>query len=281
MAVLPKRMNCMEVSGGRMTYQASYLMPGLSMHVWSRRSEHSMHGGGEVHYISSCASGRITRLLLADICGPESIFKRLSCEMRDGLMRSINSVWQNRCVSQLSKRLVEFAAEDGFATAAVATFFAPSRSFVMCNLGNPPPLVFRAQQRTWTVMHGEQHDSPDAPGVPEGVLSRNEYRHIDAKLQTGDMFVLYGNGFAQSTFTDGSYVGHSKLLSALNDAPHCNQSSRLEHLIHLIQKDEQQQPEEDSTIIVCEVSETPVRLRDNFLAPLRLLRRPHDATRIT
>lgn len=263
-----------------MTYQASYEMPGLTTHIWSRRSEHSMHGGGEVHFISSCASGRITRLLLADICGSEAIFKRLSAEMRDGLMKSINSIWQNRCVCRLSKRLREFASLDGFATAAMATFFYPTRSFVMCNIGNPPPLVFRARDRAWTVMHGESHDEQCEP-LPDGVVGRNEYRHIKSKLHEGDMFVLYGNGFAQSVFPEGSYVGHAKLLSALRDAPHCHQASRLAHLIELIQSGDHSPPDEDSTIIVCEVSETPVRMRDNFLAPLRLIRRPRDATKLT
>ena len=280
MTVLPKRMNCMEVAGGRLTYQANYEMPGLSMHVWSRRSEHSMHGGGEVHYISSCASGRITRLLMADICGSEDVFKRLACEMRDGLMRNINSVWQNRCVSRLSKRLIDFSGLNGFATASVATFFSPTRSFTMCNIGNPPPLVFRAKDRAWTVMHGEPKEQAVGP-IPDGVIGRNEYRHVNTKLEHGDLFVLYGNGFAQSAFPEGGYVGHAKLLTALNDSPHCDPNCRLQHLIDLIQSGNDQPPEEDSTIIVCEVGGRPVRLRDNFLAPLRLLRRPADATRLT
>ena len=280
MSVLRKRMKCMEVAGGRMSYQASYDMPGLSMHVWSRRSDHSMHGGGEVHYISSCASGRITRLLMADICGSESIFKRLATEMRDGLMRNINSIWQNRCVTQLSKRLLDFSGLDGFATAAVATYFSPTRSFAMCNMGNPPPLVYRARERAWTVMHGEQTDQA-CDRSTDGVMGGDEYRHIQAKFDEGDIFVLYGNGFAQSVFPEGSYVGHAKLLSALKDSPHSDQACRLQHLIRLIQNDGDQAPAEDSTIIVCEVSSTPVRLRDNFLAPLRLLRRPSDATQLT
>jgi hypothetical protein len=113
------------------------------------------------------------------------------------------------------------------------------------------------------------------------VVGRDEYRHISTSLEEGDMFVLYGNGFAQSVFPEGNYVGHAKLLSALNDSPHCDQAARLEHLIQLIQPSDNAAPEEDSTIIVCEVSKTPVRLRDNLLAPLRLLRRPRDATNLT
>ena len=88
----PKRKKCLEVSGGRLSYQASYEMPGLAMQIYSHQCDHCMEGGGEVHYVSSCASGRITRLMLAEICGSEDVFKRLSCKMRDGLIRSINSI---------------------------------------------------------------------------------------------------------------------------------------------------------------------------------------------
>jgi serine phosphatase RsbU (regulator of sigma subunit) len=220
-------------------------------------------------------------MMLADICGSAEVFRRLSCEMRDALMRNINSIWQNRFVRGVRRQLTEYAQLDGFATASVATFFAPTRSFVMCNIGNPPPLVYRSRDRQWTVLHGQTAGECTGDDAPDGVIGAAEYRHIRSKLEYGDLFVLYGNGFAQSVFPEGSYVGHAKLLSALQETPHCDQRSRLDHLIQLIQGDDQLAPEEDSTIMVCEVTPRSVRLRDNFLAPLRLLRRPSDATQLT
>ncbi len=279
MQITPKRKNCMEVSGGRLTYQADYEMPGLAMQVSSRQSDRCMHGGGEVHYISSCASGRITRMMLADICGSADIFRRLSCEIRNGLLRNINSIWQNRVVSDMSQQFRQFASHGGFATASVATYFAPTRSFVMCNIGNPPPLVFRASQRTWQVMHGETEPINESGESPEGVFDKADYRHIKTKLEIGDIVLLYGNGFAQSRFPGGSTVGHSRLIDALQDSPHTEPKSRLNHLIRLIL--ENNEPEEDSTILVCTVTRTGVRLRDNLLAPLRLFRRPRDETRLS
>jgi hypothetical protein len=286
MQITPKRKNCMEVSGGRLTYQADYEMPGLEMEIFSRQSNRCMQGGGEVHYVSSCASGRITRVMLADITGSEDVFRRLSCEIRDGLIRSINSIWQNRVISEMSQQFREFAREGGFATASVATYFAPTRSFVMCNVGNPPPLIFRSRNRTWEVLLGETQAQAEpvkppagAAGDPDaldGVFAPEEYRYINTKLELGDMFVLYGNGFAQSAFPGGSVVGHQRLLEALSDSPHSNAHSRLCHLIRLVL--ENNQPLEDSTIIVCQVTSTGVRWKDNLLAPLRLFRRAKDGT---
>lgn len=276
---LPKRKQCLEVTGGRLSYQANHEIPGLAMQIYSRRCNHCMECGGEIHYVSSCASGRITRVMLAEICGSEETFKSLSCEMRNGLIRSINSIRQDRVVLDVSKKFREFAQLGGFGTASVATYFAPTRSFVMCNIGNPPPLVYRAGQREWVVLHGET-DISVAGGEPiDGVYGEQEYRHIKTKLEVDDLIVLYGNGFARSGLTGGEIVGHNRLIDALHDAPHTDPCSRLNHLIGLVQN--LNEPEEDSTIIVCRVTNARVRLRDNLLAPLRLFRRPSDHTALT
>ncbi len=278
MQIAPKRKHCMELSGGRLTYQADYEMPGLAMRISSRQSDHCLQGGGEVHYVSSCASGRITRMMLADISGSEDVFQRLSCEMRNGLLRNINSIWQDRMVSSISTQFREFARQGGFATASIATYFAPRKSFVMCNIGNPPPLIFRARERSWQVLHGETDEGAERGECPEGVFALQEYRHIKTNLELDDIVVLYGNGFAQSVLPDGGAGGHRRLLDAIQDPEHRHPKSHLSHLIRLIL--ENNRPEEDSTVIVCQVTNTGVRLRDNLLAPFRLFRRPRDQTRV-
>ena len=149
----------------------------------------------------------------------------------------------------------------------------------MCNIGNPPPLVFRARDRRWQVLHGETKQASGQQGDLEGVYDEGEYRHIQCKLEIGDLVVLYGSGFARSAFPGGGIVGHCRLVDALQDAPHSEQCSRLAHLIGLIQ--DNSSAEEDSTVVVCRVTKTGVRLRDNLLAPLRLFRRPGDATAVS
>ena len=277
MQISPVRKNCMEVAGGRLTYEANYEMPGLEMQISSRQPDQCLMGGGEVHYVSSCASGRITRVMLADICGSEETIKRMSCEMRGGLLRNINSIWQNRFVSEMSSQFREFAQQGGFATLSVATFFSPKRSFVMCNMGNPPPLLFRARERSWQVLHGE-NETVDLPSeTPDGVVGPEEYRYIKSKLEVDDIVVMYGNGFSQAKFPEGNVVGHEKLLGALQDSPHSHPKARLDHLASLILENDDSA--EERTIIVFQVTETPVRHRDNLLAPLRLFQRPRDASR--
>ncbi len=275
----PKRKPCLEVSGGRLTYDATYSMPGLAMQIYSRQANHCLEGGGEVHYVSSCASGRITRMMIADICGSESTFREISCTIRDGLIRNINSIWQGRVVDDLSCQFREFAEQGGCGTASVATYFAPTRSFVMCNIGNPPPLVFRARERKWEVLHGETDGSVESAEQVDGVYSQSEYRHIRTKLELDDVLVIYGNGLTRSTFPNGGIVNHTRLIEALQDAQHSQPESRLAHLIGLILGDGT--VEEDSTIIVCRVTNVGVRFRDNLLALWRMFQKPVDATALT
>ena len=276
MQISTKQKSCMEVTGGRLSCNVQYEMPGLAMQIVSRQSEHGVQGGGEVHYVSSCASGRITRMMLADICGTADVFQRLSCEIRTGLMKNINSIWQNRVVDEMSEQFRSFASQGGFATSSVATFFAPTRSFVMCNIGNPPPIVYRSQRRVWETLHGEVQQV-DSQVEIDGVFGVEEYRHINTKLEVGDLFAIYGNGFAQSSFPGGDIVGHDRLVTALQDAPHTDPEARLRHLIDLIQN--QNTEGEDSTILVCKVTGSSVSLKDNLLAPLRLFSRPVDNTK--
>jgi len=277
MQVPTERRNCMEITGGRISEDVLYEMPGLKMRVFSKQSQMGLEGGGEIHFVSSCASGRITRILIADICGSESIFKQFSCQIRDGLLRSINSIWQDRVVNEMEEQIKEFASHGGFATASIATFFAPTRNFVMCNIGNPPPIIYRHKQRAWEVIHGKQQESITEEAI-DGVFTKDEYRFIETKLEVGDHFLVYGNGFAQSTFPGGDIVGHSRLLSALKDASHTNPETRVEHLVRLVR--DASEESEDSTILACSVTGQSVGLRDNLLAPIRLLGRPKDNTKI-
>jgi hypothetical protein len=58
-------MQCMEVWGGNALIDTSVSISGLDAWVYSKPFENG-EAGGDVHYVSSCATGRITRLLLAD-----------------------------------------------------------------------------------------------------------------------------------------------------------------------------------------------------------------------
>ena len=53
----PERMQCMEVWGGNQAVERSFQTPGLKIWIYSRPYDQAI-GGGDVYYVSSCASGR-------------------------------------------------------------------------------------------------------------------------------------------------------------------------------------------------------------------------------
>src|SRR5215510_5854058 len=63
-----QQMSCMEVWGGSQLTERGVEFSGLDAWVYSKPYGQSQRGG-DVYYASSCATGRITRFLIADVAG--------------------------------------------------------------------------------------------------------------------------------------------------------------------------------------------------------------------
>src|ERR1700709_605537 len=114
-------MQCMEVWGGNQLVDSGVVMAGLDAWVFSRPHGHSANGG-DVYYVSSCATGRITRLLVADVSGHGSAVGGIAGSLR-GLMRKyVNYIDQTRFVREMNTQFSAMADFGGFATALVTTF---------------------------------------------------------------------------------------------------------------------------------------------------------------
>src|SRR6202044_267183 len=113
--------------------------------------------GGDVYYVSSCASGRISRLLLADVSGHGKSVASTAADLRTLMRRFVNRLDQTEFVRLLNRQFSELSSAGSFATAIVTTFFAPSRRLIVCNAGHPRPLIYRAAERKWDLLGHEGH----------------------------------------------------------------------------------------------------------------------------
>ena len=139
----PERMQCMEVWGGNVRVEKHFQMTGLE--VWiSSQPEGRAIAGGDVYYLSSCSSGRISRILLADVSGHGGIVARTAAGLRDLMRQNINVISQRRFVAAMNRQFSATSRDEDFATAIVSSFFSPTRSLSLCNAGHPHPLLFRA-----------------------------------------------------------------------------------------------------------------------------------------
>src|SRR3954471_17144435 len=162
-------MQCMEVWGGNQTADSGVVMAGLDAWVYSKPFG-GADGGGDVYYVSSCATGRITRLLVADVSGHGSSVAQIAATLRGLMRRHVNQIDQTRFVRSMNEHFNALSAAGCFATALVTTFFAPTNSLSLCNAGHPPPLLYRAATRQWDFLeHVDAAESAAAAGnIPLG-----------------------------------------------------------------------------------------------------------------
>ena len=121
-----QRMQCMEVWGGSQLTSAGVEFGGLDAWVYSKPYGQAK-AGGDVYYASSCATGRISRLLLADVSGHGNAVAATAADLRTLMRRFVNRLDQTEFVRLLNQQFMELSEGGTFATAIVSTFFAPSR----------------------------------------------------------------------------------------------------------------------------------------------------------
>src|SRR5271155_3426882 len=146
-----QHMQCMEVWGGSQLTERGVQLGGLDAWVYSKPFGQAQRGG-DVYYASSCATGRISRLLLADVAGHGNSVAATAADLRTLMRRFVNRLDQKEFVRLLNQQFVALSRTGSFATAVVTTFFAPSRRLLVSNAGHPRPVLYRAAQHQWTLL---------------------------------------------------------------------------------------------------------------------------------
>src|SRR5271170_509866 len=150
-------MQCMEVWGGSEPTTRSVKLGGLDAWVYSKPFGGAGFGG-DVYYASSCATGRINRLLLADVSGHGDAVADSALALRKLMRRYVNFLDQTKLVRSINRQFAAMSRQGRFATAITTTFFAPTRVLTICNAGHPPPLLYTASNRSWSILEKPRDD---------------------------------------------------------------------------------------------------------------------------
>src|ERR1700759_399231 len=164
-----QHMQCMEVWGGSQIASSGVELAGLDVWIYSKAFDQAQRGG-EGYYVSSCASGRISRLLLADVAGHGKSVASTAADLRALMRRFVNRLDHKEFVRLLNEQFTSLSRQGTFLTAVVTTFFAPRRPS-LCNAGHPRPLLFRAIDGRWSLLSHE--DNPEKIGplnIPLGIF---------------------------------------------------------------------------------------------------------------
>lgn len=273
--VRPHTMPCMEVWGGNHAADNGVVMPGVSAWVYSRPF-HDEEAGGDIHYVSSCGTGRVTRLVLADVSGHGERVAGVASRLKRLMRRYVNYLDQTLFVQLLNRELS--AEQSGFATSVTMTYFAPSRTLDICNAGHPRPLWYRAHRRRWELLVSDsgrdQRESREPSNLPLGVLEPTTYEEFGVRLRAGDMVLLYTDGVTESRSVAGQALGEEGLLDLVSSLDAAQPAEIIPELLTRLdgwRGDEP--PEDDVTIMLLHHDGTRVRapLADRLFAGVRLL----------
>jgi sigma-B regulation protein RsbU (phosphoserine phosphatase) len=205
-------MQCMEIWGGNEAFDNAVSMPGIDAWVYSHPHADDA-AGGDVHYVSMCAGGKIARFALADVSGHGASVAELAVTLRSLMRRHINTVNQARFVQALNRTFMNLGATGRFATALLATYFAPREQLIVCNAGHPPGLWFRAADRRWRVLEDQVSERlGNAGNLPLGIIESTNFSQFAVQLGTGDLVLLYTDSLIEACDRYGRMLGVDGLV---------------------------------------------------------------------
>jgi serine phosphatase RsbU (regulator of sigma subunit) len=201
----------MEIWGGNQAIDRAVATPGLDLWVYSRPHE-GAPGGGDVHYVSLCGGGMITRFILADVSGHGDSVAELAKSLRVLMRKHINRKDQSRFVQALNREFSELAKLSRFATAVVATYLTKGDVLAVCNAGHPRPLYRRASTGDWAVLTHDGADSAGPADLPLGILDETGYTLVEIPLGRGDLVLVYTDALTEAEDANGRQLGEAGLL---------------------------------------------------------------------
>jgi serine phosphatase RsbU (regulator of sigma subunit) len=258
----------MEVWGGNQATDAAFDKAGIEIFLYSRPCGKNTDGG-DVYYLSSCASGRITRMLLADVAGHGATVSRIASQLRNLMHRYINSIRPHRLFEDVNADFAQISTAERFATSVMSSYFMPTSTLSVCNAGHPMPLICRSGAHAWDVLEVEC----GGDDMPLGINETAEYTQLDIRLETGDLVLCYTDGVIESLDSDGRQLGVDGLRAMLNAIPTDRTEHILPELVRQIGVRTGGDPyDDDVTLLLYRTTDRVVPMRDTLAAPWRWLK---------
>ena len=264
-------MQCMTVWGGNFSTSQVFDVPGLR--IWIHSKAHGgAPSGGDVYYVSSCASGRVTRLLVADVSGHGTAVAATADSLRESMRANVNYIAQDRVVQSVNQEFADRENAEGFATAVVSTFFAPTSKLTLSNAGHPPPLLYSQASGDWSVHETSNSGDGHAHNVPLGIIPETRFDQSQVRLGSGDMVLLYTDAFFESRNARDEMLGSDGLKDILNGCDSQEPDNLVAELLNAIAQMQAGNLEsDDATLVLVHATGSKTPIWNSVLAPLRFL----------
>lgn len=208
---------CMEVWGGNHRAEISVDLPGLPGWIYSHPLG-SAGSGGDVHYLSVCAHGVLTRIALADVAGHGKAIAMVAERLRRLMEKHINTWDQTSLMQDLNEGFKEEGNGAEYATAAVLGYYCETGDLVFTNAGHLPTLWYRAEQKAWNWLpEGTPHAKKRVDGLPLGLIPGTAYTQSAVHLGLNDLLILYTDGITEVKNEAGVEFGRERLFQLAHE----------------------------------------------------------------
>ena len=106
-------------------------------------------GGGDVHYLSVCSKGQVSRIALADVAGHGETASLVAGRLRRVLQQHTDNWDQSALMRELNEAFKRDAKGVQFATAVVLGFYFGTGELLFSNAGHLPLLWHHAASGVW------------------------------------------------------------------------------------------------------------------------------------
>ena len=269
------RMQCLEVWGGYEAIDTALEMTGLDVWAYSTVFENDDQGG-DVLYLSSCASGRITRILVADVSGHGEKVKSIAKNLRDLMRDNINRIEQTQLMGAVNESFSQLEEIGAFATAILATYFYPKKTLSVSSAGHPSPLIYDSGIKEWRILDEASAESSEneslQPALPLGITDSSSYEAVQIKLKPQDMVFCYTDAFMEGVDEQENLIGTKGLMHLLNELRGTENNEILKELISKIKSlHPQNLKNDDCTAVLMRPNKKGVTFFDNVAAPFRFI----------
>jgi phosphoserine phosphatase RsbU/P len=228
-------------------------MPGLLAWVHAVPSGQGA-GGGDVHYLSLCPSGIVSRIALADVSGHGDAVVILGDKLRELMLRHLTALEQVGLMRDLNRAVKEELDGVHYATMLAIGWHSSRGLLVVTNAGHPPPCRYRAVRGEWSWTERKRaSERGRTVGVPLGLLAESGYDRAVFKPKVGDLVLLYTDGVSEAVNEAGEELGREGLMSMAQALDPSSAEVFGEQLVEALRRFRGSvAPADDETIIVLE-----------------------------
>jgi serine phosphatase RsbU (regulator of sigma subunit) len=190
---------CGEVRGGNGITHQRVELPGLHGVLYSRPCA-GPHGG-DIHYLSVCGSGLMSRVCLADVAGHGATVSAIGRTIHEHLRGSVDVIDERKVLSRFNARLNTQDAR-AMTTVVLATYYPPRQRLTVCYAGHPVGWLFRAASGEWMPLQVDAPEPQKRPAfvdIPLGVGFTPQFTRHRFTVAPGDRLLLITDGVLETT----------------------------------------------------------------------------------